>query len=179
MIWQIDGEKSAVGFGVKHMMFSTVKGYFQKLEGKIDWDDENPGNSEIEAIIETGSVHTDDTNRDKHLRKDFFDIKNYPYMTFKSTKIKPIGENKYHLIGNLTIKKVTREVNFEVVYSGRAGTPFAGDFSNFRATTQINRKDFGLVWSAAIEASGVMVGDQIKIELLISMAKEYSEFAAA
>ncbi|MEI7555088.1 YceI family protein [Candidatus Chlorohelix sp.] len=180
MIWNIDSGKSTIGFGVKHMMFSTLKGRFHRVSGMVDWDEENPTHSKIEAIVETSSIQTDDKSRDKHLRsEDFFDIRNYPYMTFKSTRIKPIGHNKYRLTGNLTIKTVTKEVNFEVDYAGRNGRAFDGNFSAFRAIAQINRKEFGLVWNAAIEAGGLAVGEQIKIELLINTAKESAVTVAA
>ncbi|NWJ44568.1 MAG: YceI family protein [Chloroflexi bacterium] len=180
MIWNIDGGKSAIVFGVKHLMFSTVKGRFHKISGMVDWDEENPANSIIEATVDTGSIQTDDKSRDKHLRsEDFFDVKHYPYMTFKSTKVKPLGHNKYRLIGNMTIKTVTKEVTFEVDYAGRKSNAFEGNFSAFRATAQINRKEFGLVWNAAIEAGGVAVGDQIKIELLINTARESAVTVAA
>lgn len=175
MIWNIDGVNSAIGFSVKHLMFSTVKGRFHKVIGKIDWDENNLANSSIEATVEIDSLNTGEKSRDKNLRSpDFFDVNNYPIMTFKSTQIKKVGPGKYHLIGGLTIRNVTRTITFEVNYTGQASNPFAGDSAAFKAHAAINRKDFGLGWNPAIEAGGMMVGDHVKIELHVRAVKATS-----
>jgi len=180
MIWKIDDSSSVIGFAVKHLMVSTVHGRFQKVNGMIEWDEENPANSCIEASVESSSLHTGDKSRDKHLRStDFFDVQNYDTLTFKSNRIKEVGKNKYKLIGDLTIRNVAREVAFEVEYAGRASGSFAGNKSAFRANAIINRKDFGLGWNAAMEAGGMLVGDKVKIELQIMAVKEVAETVAA
>jgi polyisoprenoid-binding protein YceI len=180
MRYNIDGGNSIIGFAVKHMMISTVKGCFNNVTGIIDWDEDNISNSYIEASVATNSLTTGDKSRDNNLRSpEFFDVKNHATLTFKSRQIKKIGNNKYRLSGGMTIRGVTRDVNFEVEYAGRASNPFASNSSSFRAHAMINRKDFGLAWSPAIEAGGVMVSDQVKIELYIKAVKEAAVTVAA
>jgi polyisoprenoid-binding protein YceI len=173
MIWNIEGSNSSIGFSVKHMMFATVKGRFRQMTGKMVLDEENIANSFIEATVETTSIETDDKGRDKNLRShEFFDVVNYPTMTFKSKQIKPISRTSYKLIGDLTIRNITREVSFNVEYSGKASNPFSGDSASFRAATIINRKEFHLGWSSMVEAGGLTVSEQVKIELHIKATKE-------
>jgi polyisoprenoid-binding protein YceI len=180
MNWQIEGDKSIIQFSVKHMMVQTVKGRFKNVSGKVEWDEENPSNSYVEAVVETASIETNENMRDKNLRSSyFFDVKNFPTMTFKSTRIRQMGQNKYRLTGNLTIKGVTREVNFEVEYAGKSGYAFSGDTSPFHASATISRKTFGLNWNSALSAAGMLVGDEIKIELLIKAVKEAEKSVAA
>jgi polyisoprenoid-binding protein YceI len=180
MTYNIDGGNSIIGFAVKHMMISTVRGCFNNVTGIIDWDEDNLSNSYIEASVAASSLTTGDRNRDKNLRSaEFFDVKNHANLTFKSKQIKKIGSNKYRLSGGLTIRGVTRDVNFEVEYAGRASNPFASNSSTFRAYAMINRKDFGLAWSPAIEAGGIAVSDQVKIELSIKAVREAAVTAAA
>jgi polyisoprenoid-binding protein YceI len=180
MTYNIDGGNSIIGFAVKHMMISTVRGCFNNVTGTIDWDENNLSNSYIEASVAASSLTTGDRNRDKNLRSpEFFDVKNHTSLTFKSKQIKKIGNNKYRLSGGLTIRGVTRDVNFEVEYAGRASNPFASNSSTFRAHAMISRKDFGLSWSPAIEAGGMTVGDQVKIELNIKAVKEAAVTVAA
>jgi polyisoprenoid-binding protein YceI len=171
MSWNIDGN-SVIGFSVKHLMFSTVHGRFRTVRGTVDWDHENPANSVIQAEVDAMSVETGDKNRDKSVRSpDFFDAINYPVLTFKSKQVKKVSRTKFQLIGDLTIKQVTNEVAFEVEYTGRSNEPFVGSSAVFKATTQLNRKHFGLGWNPAIEAGGVMVGDQVKIEMSVRVLK--------
>ena len=173
MIWNIDDSNSVVGFGVKHLMVSTVHGRFNKFSGKIDWNEDDLANSTVEASVVTSTVETGDKSRDKHLRApDFFDIQNYHTMDFKSTRIKQVAPTKYRLTGNLTIKNVTKEITFEVDYIGRSGKAFSANSAPFKAVAMINRKDFGLSWSPTVETGGIMVADKIKIELTIKAVKE-------
>jgi len=172
MNWNIEST-SIIGFSVKHLMFTNVKGRFHKLNGKIDWDQENITNSVIEASVEANSIETGDKNRDKHLRSpEFFDVKHFSTLSFKSKRIKKVGTGKYQLTGDLTIKNICREVTFLVEYAGRASDPFAGSSANFRASATINRKAFGLGWSPAVETGGMLVGDTVTIALQIKVAKE-------
>jgi polyisoprenoid-binding protein YceI len=171
MIWNIDGS-SVIGFTVKHLMFASVHGRFRNVRGTVEWDSENPANSVIKAEVEAMSVETGDKNRDKSVRSpDFFDAINFPTLNFRSKQIKQVSRTKFQLIGDLTIKQVTREVTFDVEYTGRATDAFVGTSSVFKATAQLNRKQFGLGWNPAIEAGGVMVGDQVKIELAVRVLK--------
>lgn len=173
MNWTIDAGNSAIGFSVKHLMVSTVKGRFRKVAGKIEWDENNPANSVIEAEVEAVSVETGDPNRDKHLRSaDFFNVAKYPTLTFKSRRIQKISLTRFRLTGDLTIRNITREVAFEVEYIGRSAAPFQSSASLFRASTRLNRKAFGLGWSAAMETGGMLVGDEVKVELVIRAVKE-------
>ncbi|MEI6043112.1 MAG: YceI family protein [Chloroflexota bacterium] len=178
MIWNIDGSNSVIGFSTKHLMVSTVKGCFSKVTGTIDWDDDDLSKSYIEASVESASLTTGDKNRDTNLRSvEFFDMRHYPTLTFKSKQIRKVGPNKFRLTGGLTIKGITRDVHFEVEYDGRATNPFASNSAGFRAYTMINRKDFGLVWGPAVEAGGLTVSEQVKIELYIKAVKAVKEAA--
>jgi polyisoprenoid-binding protein YceI len=163
--WQIDPAHSLVEFGVRHMMFTTVKGRFTGLSGTIIQVADDPAQSSVTAEIDATSISTGDAQRDAHLRgADFFDVEQYPTISFTSTRIEGSGES-FTLIGDLTIKGVTRELSLEATYNGRGTNPFGKVVAGFSAETKINRKDFGLNWTVALETGGVLVGDSIKISI--------------
>lgn len=172
--YQIDPAHSVVEFSVKHMMFSTVKGKFAQVAGEIVFDPNHPTASSVNATADTASVTTGDQNRDNHLRSpDFFDAEKYPALSFVSTSIRPAGkEDAYHVVGNLTMHGVTKEVVFEASHLGTGKDPWGGTRAGFTATTTINRKDWGLNWNAPLEAGGVLVSDHVKITLDIEAVKK-------
>ncbi|HLZ57246.1 MAG TPA: YceI family protein [Ktedonosporobacter sp.] len=166
MAWEIDAAHSHAGFSVKHMMISTVKGQFKVVSGQLHIDEQNPANSWVDAEVDVTSVSTGDDKRDGHLRSaDFFDAENYPTISFKSTKVEKKGSDEYNVIGDLTIHGVTKPVVFKAEYSGQGKDPWGGTRAGLNAVTKINRKDFGLGWNAALESGGVLVGEDVKIEI--------------
>jgi polyisoprenoid-binding protein YceI len=166
MAWEIDPSHSQATFSVKHMMISTVKGHFNVLSGHLHIDEQNPDNSWIEAQVDAASVDTRDANRDGHLQSpDFFDAAQYPTISFKSTKVEPDGDNEYKVLGDLTIRGVTKPVIFKAEYSGQGKDPWGGTRAGLTATTKIDRRDFGLTFNAPLESGGVLVGNDVKIEI--------------
>lgn len=174
MAWEIDPAHSQATFSVKHMMISTVKGHFNVLSGKLHIDEQNPANSWVEAQVDVASVDTRDANRDGHLQSpDFFDAANYPTITFKSTKVEPDGDNEYKVLGDLTIRGVTKPVTFKAEYSGQGKDPWGGTRAGLAATAKIDRRDFGLSFNAPLESGGVLVGNDVKVEIdLEAVSKE-------
>jgi polyisoprenoid-binding protein YceI len=166
MAWEIDPSHSQATFSVKHMMISTVKGHFKVLSGHLHIDEQNPANSWVDAQVEAASVDTRDANRDGHLQSpDFFDAASYPTITFKSTKVEPDGDNEYKVLGDLTIRGVTKPVVFKAEYSGQGKDPWGGTRAGLTATTKIDRRDFGLTFNAPLESGGVLVSNDVKIEI--------------
>ncbi len=166
MAWEIDPSHSQATFAVKHMMISTVKGHFNVISGHLHIDEQNPANSWVDAQVDASSVDTRDERRDGHLRSpDFFDAEQYPTINFKSTKVESLGDNEYRVLGNLTIRGVTREVAFKAEYSGQGKDPWGGQRAGMSATAKINRKDFGMTFNTTLETGGVLVGDEVKVEI--------------
>src|SRR4051794_2304739 len=171
--WSIDPSHSEVGFVVRHMMVSKVKGRFSTVEGTITVA-EDVLSSTVEAKVDAASIDTRDENRDNHLRSaDFFDVETYPALTFRPTGIRPQGAD-FLLDGELTIRGTTRPVPFELEYNGAAANPMANGAATagFSAETEISRKDFGLEWNVALETGGVLVGDKVKLVLEIEAGKQ-------
>jgi polyisoprenoid-binding protein YceI len=166
MSWEIDATHSQATFSVKHMMISTVRGHFEVLSGKLHIDEEQPDNSWVEAEVDAASINTRDAKRDGHLRSpDFFDVEKYPKITFKSTKVTPTGNNEYRVTGNLTMHGVTKEETFHADYSGQVKDLYGLQRTAFSVKGKINRKDFGLNWNVALETGGVLVGEDVNIEI--------------
>jgi polyisoprenoid-binding protein YceI len=166
--WVIDPAHSEVGFVVRHMMVSKVKGRFTKVDGTITVADDVLQSS-VEATIDAASIDTRDENRDAHLRSaDFFDVEQYPTLTFRSTGLRADGDD-FVLEGDLTIHGTTRPVSLALEFNGTQPNPLADGkpTAGFSAHTEISRKDFGLEWNVALETGGVLVADKIKIVLEI------------
>lgn len=165
--WTIDPSHSVVEFAVKHMVFATAKGRFSEFSGTITLDQDNIANSSASVEIAAASVDTRDAKRDEHLRSaDFFDVENFPTLTFVSTGVQPKG-NDLSIAGNLTIHGVTRPVVLEAEFNGQGTNPWGKQVISYSASTKINRKDFGLNWNAALESGGVLVSDEVKITIEI------------
>ena len=172
--WNIDADHSSVGFKVRHMMVSNVKGDFGKVVGVVDIDDKDLTKSKVEVTIETASINTGVTKRDEHLKSpDFFDVVKYPTMTFVSQKVKKNGNGKLKVTGLLTLHGKTNEVVLDVEGPTKAvKDPWGSTKRGATATTKINRKDFGLTYNAAIESGGVLVGEEVTIALEIELLKK-------
>ena len=171
--WKIDPAHSAAEFKVKHMMIASVKGKFSNISGKLTLDEGDIARSSVEASIPVDTVHTADAQRDGHLKSaDFFDAEKFPVMTFQSTRVTRTAPGEFTVIGDLTIHGVTRSVIFSVEGSTQ---PAKDPWGNLRigasATTKINRKDFGLVWNAALETGGMLVGEDVTITLDVEFIK--------
>ena len=168
--WNIDAAHSSVGFTARHLMISKVHGRFTALTGAINVADVVT-ESTVTASIDTTSVSTGDDTRDNHLRgADFFDVEQFPTIAFASTAIRPSGDD-YVLIGDLTIKGVTRPVELSLEFDGVNNDPWGNTRAGFSASTDINRKDWGLEFNVALETGGVLVGEKIKISLDIQAVR--------
>lgn len=170
--WVLDASHSLVEFSVKHMMIATVKGRFSGVEGVIEADPADLTKAAFDVTVASATIDTRDEQRDGHLRSaDFFDVEQYPHLTFKSRQVEQSGD-EYQLIGDLTMHGVTREVTFALTYEGQGKDPWGNERIGFAAEAKVNRKDFGLTWNAALETGGVLVGEQVKIAVHIEAVKQ-------
>jgi len=173
IVYDIDSTHSSAHFSVRHLMISNVKGEFTKVSGTVTFDPDDPKASKVEATIDVASLHTRDEQRDGHLKSaEFFDAAKFPEIKFVSKSVEPDGHDEYVVKGELTIHGVTKEVALQV----EGPTPPVKDpWGNMKAgaaaTTKIDRRDFGLTWNAALETGGVMVGDEIKINLELELTR--------
>lgn len=171
--WVIDQAHSSVEFAVKHMVFTTVRGRFTKYEVDLDFDEANPERSKVEARIDAASIDTRNADRDAHLRSaDFFHAEQSSLLTFKSRGVEKAGEGAYRIVGDLTLRDVTREVVLDATFAGTGKNPWGMRVAGFSAETKINRKDFGLTWNAQLETGGVLVGDEVKILLEVEAIQQ-------
>ena len=171
--WAVDPAHSLVEFGVKHMMFTTVKGRFGTVSGTLVTDDANPVAASVSAEIDVASIDTREGQRDAHLRSpDFLDAEQHPTITFRSTHVAARGQGRYVVTGDLTVRGVTREVSLEAELTGRGADPWGNERVGFAAATTINRKDFGLTWNQALETGGVLVGDEVKVVLEVQATRQ-------
>ena len=172
--WDLDPAHSNVGFAVRHMMVSTVHGSFAKYSGVISLDDADVSKSTAHIEIDAGSITTGNDKRDEHLRSaDFFDVAHFPKLVFDATHVERKAPDALSLTGNLTIKNVTRPVVLNVTgLTGEVKDPWGGTRRGATATTKISRKDFGLNWNKALETGGVVVGDEITIQLEVELTKK-------
>lgn len=164
--WTIDPAHSVVEFAVKHMMFTTAKGRFQDFSGAITLDEQNVGSSSVDVTIQPASINTQAEDRDAHLRGvDFFDAERFPDVTFRSTSVESAGGDDLRITGDLTITGVTRQVVLDAAFQGRGKNPWGQEVIGYEATTRFNRKDFGLTWNQALESGGVLVSEEVKLNL--------------
>lgn len=166
--WVLDPTHSAVTFSARHMMVTTVRGNFKLFSANIDFDPANPQAGSVSAEIDASSIDTSVADRDGHLKSpDFLDVANFPKITFVSKHIDIKGDKTGVITGDLTIRGTTREVKLDTEFLGTMVDPFGNNKAAFSASTKINREDFGLVWNVALEAGGVLVSKDIKIEIEI------------
>jgi polyisoprenoid-binding protein YceI len=178
--YQIDPAHSSAQFSVRHMMITNVRGGFSRVEGTVVYDPDNPSQSSVEATIDARSIKTLDEQRDAHLKSaDFLETDKYPTITFKSKKIEPAGEDEWRVTGDLTIHGATKAVVLKVEGpTAEVKDPYGNTRVGASASTKIKRSDFGLTWNAVLEAGGIAVGDEIKIELEVSAIKAQEKAAA-
>lgn len=171
--WTIDPAHSIAEFAVRHMMVSTVKGRFRSMEGTITLDEEQPERSSVVASIDVASIDTAQPDRDAHLRSDdFFNAERFPKMTFRSTRVERVDDERWKIYGDLTIRDLTKEVVLDTGFDGRVNDPWGNERVGFSATTELNRQDFGLRWNQLLETGGVVVGDRVKVSLHIEAVRQ-------
>ena len=170
--YTIDPSHSQIGFTARHAMVTKVRGTFNEYEGSGYFDAEDPTKSSVELTIKAASIDTRNTDRDNHLRgNDFFDMENHPEIRFVSTQVDELGEDRFRVSGDLTIKGVTKPVSIDFDYTGSATDPFGNQRIGLEGRTTINRKDWGVSWNAALEAGGVLVSEKVNLEFEVSAIK--------
>ncbi len=176
--WNIDTTHSAIHFWVRHLVISKVHGRFGRWSGALDLDTQDPTRSSVEVRIDAGSIDTQVADRDTHLRSpDFLDVARHPALTFRSRRVEQAAGG-YRVTGDLTLHGVTREVTLEAEFAGTARDPWGNERAGFSAKTSLDRRDFGLTWNAALEAGGVLVGEQVEIAIELEAVKKAAAAAA-
>jgi polyisoprenoid-binding protein YceI len=176
--FDFDPSHSSVAFVARHLVFTKVHGVFAKWSGTLELDLADLTKSKVLVEIDTASIDTHEEKRDAHLRSpDFFDVEQFPKMTFASKRIEKKG-NGYSLVGDLTIRGITKEVALDTTFEGTQKDPWGGDRVAFTAATKIQRKDWGLTWNMALETGGLLVGETIEIALDVQAVQKRVETAA-
>lgn len=174
----IDKTHSDVSFQVRHLV-TKVRGRFADFDAEIRVVPGKPGESSVRFVIRTSSVDTDLPDRDQHLRSaDFFDAEKYPEITFVSSRIRPIGDDRYEVTGLLTLRGVTREMTLPVTFLGFVVDPWGNEKAGFETEVVLNRKDFGMIWNAALDNGGVVLGDKVTVSIAVEAVRQ-KEAAAA
>ncbi len=169
--WIIDPTHSEVAFKVKHLVISTVTGYFRKFEGAAESASEDFNGASVTFSLDVNSIDTNQSDRDQHLKSaDFFDTASFPSIAFAGKLINQGGE--YQLQGDLTLKGITQQVTLDVTYGGTVADPYGQTKAGFEIEGKLNRKDFGLTWSAITEAGSVVVSDQVRLQLSVQLVKQ-------
>ena len=171
--WAIDPMHSEVQFKVRHLVISTVSGFFKSFEGTVETESEDFEDASIAFSLDIDSIDTTQSQRDEHLKSpEFFDAAQYPKISFKSTSFKKTGDDEFELTGDLTIKGVTKSVKLEAEYGGSTADFYGNTKAGFEVTGKINRKDFGLTWDGITEAGSIVLGEDIKLIINIQLAKQ-------
>lgn len=171
--WALDPTHSEIHFKVKHMMISTVTGEFTKFDASLETEEEDIKTGKVKFSADISSINTKNEQRDGHLKSaDFFDAEQFPALSFESTSIEHKSGNDYVLHGNLTLRGVTKEVSLAVEYAGAIKDPYGYTRAGFELSGKINRKDFGLTWSAVTEAGGLVVGDEVRLLANVEFVKQ-------
>lgn len=171
--WTIDMAHTNINFTVPHMMIAEVSGNFKEFEGTVVSSRDDFSDAVIDVTIKAASINTENPDRDAHLRSaDFFDVEKYPVVTFKSTKTEANGTGKLKITGDLTIRGITKQVVLDAKFKGTAVNPWGKLIAAFKATTTINRKEWGLKWNAALETGGFLVGEDIELTLNVEVIQQ-------
>ena len=171
--YKIDADHSDIVFKVKHLMISTTSGSFKKFEGTFEADKEDFTDARISFEADADSIDTKNEQRDAHLKSDdFFNAEQFPKLTFKSTSIEKISDEEYKLTGDFTIRDITKPVELKVEYNGTITDPWGQERIGFEINGKINRKEYGLKWSAVTEAGGIVVADEVKLQMNIELIKQ-------
>lgn len=175
--WALDPSHSTVGFSVKHLGISRTRGRFGAFEGTVELA-ERPEESSLDVTIQAASIDTRDEGRDGHLRSsDFFAVDEHPVLRYRSASVSGQGE-RWRVEGELTIKGVTRSVPLDVRFEGAGGDPWGGERAAFTASAEVNREDFGLTWNQALDAGGLLVGRNVRIEIEVELVRKAEDVAA-
>ena len=171
--WQIDSSHSGIQFTVRHLVIAKVRGQFSRWTGALETPGHDFARASLDVVIDASSIDTGVADRDKHLRSgDFFDVEQYPEITFKSTGIEKAAADRLRVTGALPIKGITRDVVLDVEVLGQAKDPWGNERAAFSATTSVDRRDFGLTWNQVLETGGVMVGERIDISIDIEAVRQ-------
>jgi polyisoprenoid-binding protein YceI len=177
--WEIDSAHSGIHFSVRHMVISKVRGQFARWSATVLAEDGKFDGASVEALIDVSSIETGVADRDTHLKSpDFFDAAKYPELTFKGKRTESAVGERFKVVGDLTIKGVTREVTLDVEFAGRTKDPWGNERAGFAAKTSIERKEFGLTWNQLLETGGMVVSDRVEIEIEVEAVKQTSTKAA-
>ncbi len=173
MSWVIDSSHSSIQFWVRHLAISKARGVFETFTGSVDFNEVDPAASTVSVQVDANSINTKDEKRDGHLKSpDFFDVANFPALTFVSKQVELVDATHGKIIGDLTIRGVTNEVTLNTEYNGQSKSPWGTTSAGFSAETKISRKDWGLVWNAPLETGGVLVGDDVTINIELEIVKQ-------
>jgi polyisoprenoid-binding protein YceI len=176
--WDIDVSHSAIHFHVRHMVISKVHGRFARWAGAIQLDQQDLTRSSVDVRIDAASIDTQVADRDAHLRSpDFLDVAKYPQFTFRSRKIEKAGEG-YRVTGDVELHGVKREVVLDAECAGTGRDPWGNERAGFAARATLDRREFGLVWNAALEAGGVLVGEKVEVTIELEAVKKVAAVAA-
>jgi polyisoprenoid-binding protein YceI len=171
--WVLDPMHSEVQFKVKHLVISTVSGFFKNFEGTLETENEDFQDAKIEFSLDVNSIDTNQDQRDGHLKSpEFFDSEKYPKISFTSTSLKKSGDDEFELKGDLTIKDITKQVTLNVEFGGSTADFYGNTKAGFEVTGKINRKEFGLTWDGVTEAGSIVVGEDIKLTINAQFAKQ-------
>jgi polyisoprenoid-binding protein YceI len=177
--WEIDSSHSGIHFSVRHLVIAKVRGQFARWTGTVVAEDGDLGRASVSVVIDASSIETGVADRDTHLKSaNFLDVVNHPEITFSSSHVEKLSNERLRIAGNLTIHGVTREVVLDAEYAGQTKDPWGNQRAGFAAKTSIDRKDFGLTWNQLLEAGGVMVGERIDIEIEVEAVKQTASKAA-
>lgn len=178
--WTVDATHAEVGFSVRHLMISTVRGRFGAVNGTVTLDEVNPKASKVDVTIDVTSIDTRQEQRDAHLRSpDFFDVANFPTMHFVSKRIVGDVTDEFKVIGDLTIRGITKEVTLEAKAEGRGMDPWGNERMGFSAKGKITRSEFGLTWNQVLEAGGVAVSDDVKLAIDAEIVRQKADASVA
>jgi polyisoprenoid-binding protein YceI len=171
--WQVDGAHSAVNLTVRHMVISKVRGRFTRWSAKLALDTADLARSSVDVEIEAASIDTGVADRDAHLRSpDFLDAQKYPSLRYRSRRVEALSKERLRVVGDLTLRDVTREVVLDVEYGGQGKDPWGNQRIGFTATASLSRKDFGLTWNQALETGGVLVADRVDVEIELQAIRQ-------
>ncbi|HEX9242829.1 MAG TPA: YceI family protein [Anaeromyxobacter sp.] len=177
--WQVDGTHSTVSLAVRHMVISKVRGRFSRWNAKLDLDTADLARSSVDVEIEAASIDTGVADRDAHLRSpDFLAAEKFPTLRYRSRRVEKVSGDRLRVVGDLTIRDVTREVVLDVEYGGQGKDPWGNQRVGFTASASLNRKDFGLTWNQALETGGVLVADKVDVELELEAVQPAASKAA-
>ena len=178
MNWQFDAGHTHIGFTGRHLMVATVRGQFEKFSGTVEFDEHDLTRSKADIQIEAASVNTHNVQRDEHFRSaDFFDVEHYPSITFKSKRVLMHDEHHGQLIGDLTIRNITREVVLDGEYSGVSQTPWNTYSAGFSLRAKVNRKDWGLTWNMVLAGGGLAASDEITLAIDLELTRPVEAMA--